>query len=112
MAISVDTTTLTTVISELVDLSMDGQFQDSDQQQFMALAKRLRGTLLNLLSARFNNGTPQVLAANDALTQVNNQVQTLTGNVAATANAIAQLTALVSQLDGLLSLGATVVSFV
>jgi hypothetical protein len=109
MALSADTDTLTTMISTLVDLSMDGRFSDDEQQEFLVLAKRLRGTLLNLLSARFDAGTPSVLAANNSLTSVNTQVQALSNDINGTANAIASVTNLVGQLDGLLKVATTFV---
>jgi hypothetical protein len=109
MALSADTGTLTMMISTLVDLSMDGRLSGDEQQECLVLAKRLRGTLLNLLSARFDDGTPSVLAANSALTAVNTRVQALSNNVSATANAIASVTNLIGQLDGLLKVATTFV---
>jgi hypothetical protein len=106
MTISVDATTLTTMISALVDDSMDDRFTDDQQQQCMVLAKRLRGTLVNLLSARFNKGTTEVAQANAALSAVNTQVQAVTENLNAFAQTIADVTALVGQLDDLLTLAA------
>ena len=109
MAIATDTNTLTTLISTLVDLSMDGDVPPDIQKQCLVLAKQLRGSLLNLLSARFNDGTPQVLQANAALVTVNNSVQALSTNLGAAAATIASVTSLVGQLDGLLKFAAAFV---
>jgi hypothetical protein len=106
MATSVDTSTLTSMISTLVDDSMDGRFSPAQQQQCMVLAKRLRGTLMNLLSARFNDGTPQVVQANSDLNTVNNQIQVAATNLGAFAQTLANVTSLVGQLDSLLALAA------
>jgi hypothetical protein len=106
MATSVDTSTLTSMISTLVDDSMDGRVSPGDQQQCMVLAKRLRGTLVNLLSARFNDGTPQVVQANSDLNTVNNQVQALVTNLGSSAQTLTNVTSLVGQLDSLLALAA------
>jgi hypothetical protein len=107
MAIATDTNTLTTLISTLVDLSMDGDVPPDIQSQCLVLAKQLRERLLNLLSARFNDGTAQVLQANTELTAVNTQVQSLSNNLGAAATTIANVTSLVGQLDGLLKLVST-----
>ena len=104
MAFSVDTTTLTSLISTLVDDSMDGRIPEDVQNQCMVLAKRLRGTLVNLLSARFNEGTAEVVKANNDLATVNSQIQKGIDETNSFAQALAKATALVGQLDGLLSL--------
>jgi hypothetical protein len=109
MAMATDTNTLTTLISALVDLSMDGDVPSGVQKECLVLAKQLRGSLLNLLSARFNDGTPQVLQANADLTTVNTAVLALSANLGAAAATIANVTALVGQLDGLLKLAVTFV---
>jgi hypothetical protein len=106
MTLAVDTATLTTMISTLVDDSMDGRFSSDQQNQCMVLAKRLRGTLTNLLSARFNDGTQQVNQANAALTAVNTQVQAASSNLNSFAQTVANVTSLVGQLDSLLALAA------
>ena len=46
-----DTVTLTKVINKCFDHSMDGRFSAADRVQFLAEGKRLRGLLLNLLTA-------------------------------------------------------------
>jgi hypothetical protein len=109
MAIATDTNTLTTLISTLVDLSMDDDLAPEVQGQCLVLAKRLRGSLLNLLSARFNEGTSEVAKANAALAAVNTQVQALNTHLNAAAETIASVNALVGQLDGLLTLATTFV---
>jgi hypothetical protein len=109
MAIATDTNTLTTLITTLVDQSMDGDVPPSIQSQCLVLSKQLRGSLVNLLSARFNDGTAQVIQANTALTAVNAQVQALSTNLGAAAVTVANVTSLVGQLDGLLKLAATFV---
>jgi hypothetical protein len=109
MAIATDANTLTSLITALVDLSMDGDVPPSIQGQCLVLAKRLRGSLLNLLSARFNDGTAEVLQTNSALTGVNAQVQAMSTNLDAAAATVANVTALVGQLDGLLKLASAFV---
>ena len=60
----VDSVTLTEVIDRCLDYSMDGRFTQTQRTKFLALAKRLRGSLLNLLSARFDEGTEGLAEAN------------------------------------------------
>lgn len=101
-----DNSTLTKLIEQCFDYSMDGRFSAAQQTNFLALGKRLRGCLVNLLSATFNDGTPQVVAANQAIAAnnktLNDAVQTL-GN----ANQVLKdLNQLVGVLDGLLQLAA------
>lgn len=100
--ISVDTTTLTGIINQCVDLSMDGQLSPSMQREFLTLAKRLRGSLVNLLSARFTSGTQAVLNANSALTSVNENLQSAIGELSDISKTVGQVTDLVTQLDNLI----------
>ncbi|MBS0420736.1 MAG: hypothetical protein JSR66_23705 [Proteobacteria bacterium] len=104
MAMSVDTTTLTIMISALVDDSMDDRFTDQQKLQCMVLAKRLRGTLVNLLSVRFNDGTARVTRANADLSAINTQVQEVSANLESFAETAANVAGLVAQLDDLLTL--------
>lgn len=102
--VSVDTNILASMISTLVDDSMDGRFSPQQQQQCMVLAKRLRGTLVNLLSARFNDTTVEVSKANSDLNALNGQIQAAAANLGSFAQTLANITGLVGQLDGLLAL--------
>ena len=101
---SIDTSTLSSMISTLVDYSMDGRVPEALQPQCMVLAKRLRGTLVNLLSARFNAGTPAVDQANSELRNVNTQVLASINQLGSLSETLANVTNLVGQLDSLLSI--------
>jgi hypothetical protein len=63
----VDTVKLTELINKCIDLSMDGRLNSSEQKAFLAQSKRMRGYLLNLLTAEFDDDTPQVLTANNKI---------------------------------------------
>lgn len=102
----VDTTTLSDIINQCFAYSTDGRVSPSGQAAFLADGKRLRGLLLNLLSAQFNDGTQAVVDANSALRTVNTKLsdsaQALS-DVATTLNGVATL---VGTLDKLLNVAA------
>lgn len=106
---TVDTAALTTIINQCFTYSMNLQFSPQDRNSFLVEGKRLRGQLLNLLSAQFDAASPQLAAANQNLTQVNSslaQSATVLANAAQTLNNIA---ALVGTLDKLLSIATSFV---
>lgn len=105
----IDATTLTEVIDQLLDHAMDGRFTQADRSRFLALAKRLRGSLLNLLSARFTRGTPALTSANAQLAAVNTRVSQDAQALAHTAQVLADVTSLVGSLDTLLETAASFV---
>jgi hypothetical protein len=99
----IDTTTLTTIINQCFSFATDAQFSPADQNSFLIEGKRLRGQLLNLLSAQFDNTTAQFAAATASLTAVNTALSnaaTALANAAATLNTI---TTLIGNLDQLLT---------
>jgi hypothetical protein len=107
--VPVDTATLTMVINQCFSYATDARVSPADQQSFLIEGKRLRGQLLNLLSAQFNVGSPQLTAATNSLTAVNttlSQSATALANTAATLNGIA---ALVGTLDKLLTVATSFV---
>ena len=97
-----DNDVLTAMITTCFSLSMNDAFSTDEQTEFLVLGKRLRGTLVNLLSATFDDGTPAVVAANSEIQTVNGQLNQATQNLANVANTIQNLGNLVSTLDGLL----------
>ena len=102
----VDTQQLAGVISLCFDYSMDGRFSPALQGDFLALGKRLRGSLLNLLSAQFNEGTQAVIDANRDIQQQNQQLSNAAQTLNNATNVLNSLTQLVGVLDGLLKLAA------
>jgi hypothetical protein len=105
----VDTTTLADVIGRCFDNATDGRFASSERAAFLADGKRLRGLLLNLLSAQFDNATQQVFSANAELKAVNTELRTSAVSLAKTTTTLNNVAQLVGTLDGLLTLA---VSFV
>lgn len=107
--INVDTTTLTAVINRCFAFSADGRFSDEQQTSFLADGKRLRGLLMNLLSAQFNDGTQAVLDANAKLRQVNAQLDNDAAVLNNAAGTLTNISNLVGILDKLLNVAASFV---
>ena|SRR6266550_1478416 len=105
--ISLDTPKLTELINNCFKLSMDGALSDEQQNEFLVAGKRLRGSLVNLLSAQFNDGTQKVLDANKQLDATNKQVAQSTDKLNTIANTLAQINSLVVVLDDLLKIAAS-----
>lgn len=104
--LTIDSATLSALVKSCFLLSMDGRLTPQQQGEFLVAGKRLRGLLLNLISAQFNPSTAAVVAANAQLGAVNQQIGQLGANLANVKAVITQATAVISTLDGLLSLAA------
>jgi len=107
--IKVDTTTLSNIINQCFAFSSDGRLSPSQQATMLADGKRLRGLLMNLLSAQFNDGTQAVLDANNQLTKVNATLANSATALANTVQTLNEITSLVGNLDKLLNVVAGVV---
>ena len=101
-----DNVQLTQIIERCFDCSMDGRFSPAQQTDFLAAGKRLRGSLLNLLSATFNDGTKEVVDANQMLQQRNQELANSAQLLNNATAVLKKLTELVGVLDGLLKLAA------
>lgn len=91
------------------DLSMDGRLKPDNRREFLALGKRLRGSLLNLLTAQFAAGTEAVIDANTKITGLIQSLNNTTQVLRNTAQVIGQLGQLVSSLDDLLKIASAFV---
>jgi hypothetical protein len=97
-----DNQELVKCIEACLDLSMDDRLSQARQNEMLALGKRLRGSLVNLLTAEFPDDLKQVEDANQELQSI---TQTLTDKNEAIeniANTISKLNQVVKGLDGLL----------
>lgn len=97
-----DNAALTQMIDRCFDLSMDGRLKPEQRKEFLALGKRLRGSLLNLLTAEFGDATQAVTDANNGIKELNSSLSTITQELASVSQVIAQVGQLVSLLDELL----------
>jgi hypothetical protein len=105
--VKINNAELTQVTERCFDLSMDGRVQTADRKEFLALGKRLRGSLLNLLTAQFAEGTQDVIEANTMIAGLNKSLRSTTQVLNNTAQVIGQLGQLVSILDDLLKIAST-----
>ena len=100
----VETVLLTKLIEACLNLSMDSAIPPAQRKEFLALAKRLRGTLMNLLTATFREGTPAVEAANKSVRSLDRTLSRKAAELTNLAETIAEIAALVGGLDDLLKL--------
>ena len=107
--LKVDTTTLADIVNQCFAFASDVRFTLPQQKALLADGKRLRGLLLNLLSAQFDDGTPAVVDANNQLVGVNNDLADATAALANVAKTLGDVANLVGNLDQLLNIA---VSFI
>jgi len=107
--LKVDTTTLADIVNQCFAFASDGRFNLQQQKALLADGKRLRGLLLNLLSAQFDDGTQAVLDANNQLLVVNNDLANAAAALANVAKTLGDVADLVGNLDQLLNVA---VSFI
>jgi hypothetical protein len=105
----IDTATLTTIINQCFSNATDARFSPQDQNSFLIEGKRLRGQLLNLLSAQFDNSTPQFSAATASLTKVNTTLSNSATVLANTAATLSSIATLIGNLDKLLTVATSFV---
>jgi hypothetical protein len=101
---TLDTITLTTIINRCFEYSLDGQLSESKRAKFLVQGKRLRGHLMNLLSAQFEEGTQAVLDANAKLKEVNKELKDSAAVIENAVNTLSNIAQLVGSLDRLLSI--------
>jgi len=97
-------TTLADVINQCFKCATDRRFSEQQQTSFLADGKRLRGLLLNLLSAQFDDGTQAVVDANNQLETLNQRLSNSAHALANTAKRIQEVADLVGNLDKLLNI--------
>jgi methyl-accepting chemotaxis protein len=97
-----DNLELVKCIEACLDLSMDDRLPQARQNEMLALAKRLRGSLVNLLTADFAENLKQVEEANQQLQQVNQDLADRNQAIEKVAETIHKLNKVVKVLDGLL----------
>jgi hypothetical protein len=89
-------------IEHCLDLSMDGRLSKENRSEMLALAKRLRGALVNLLTAEFRNDLTELQEANEKMIDINKRLLKTKEDIDRVANAIKALNSLLSKLDDLL----------
>jgi len=85
---------------------MDGRLSQPQRTAFLADGKRLRGLLINLLSAQFDEGNQAVLDANGELSNVNSKLAASAAKLANLEQTLGDVATLVRNLDKLLNVAA------
>ena len=102
-----DNQELVKCIEACLDLSMDDRLTQARQNEMLAMAKRLRGSLLNLLTTEFPEKLKQVEQANKQLQQLNLALADRNQAIGQIAETISKLNQVVKVLDGLLKFAIT-----
>ena len=105
----VDNEQLVSCIMKCFDLAGDGRLTINQRSDMLALGKRLRGSLLNLLTAEFATDLAKVDEANQEIKAVNQRLSDDNEVLNHTVKTINAVTNLVNQLDGLLKFAANFV---
>jgi ABC-type transporter Mla subunit MlaD len=89
-------------IEACLDLSMDDRLSQASQNEMLALGKRLRGSLVNLLTAEFADDLKQVNEANTQLQVISKTLADKNAAIDRIAEVISQVGQVVKELDALL----------
>lgn len=102
---TVDTDNLAAAVRLCFANARDLQFSTEQRQEFLFQGKRLRGALVNLISAQFDEGiTPEVNAANSELRSITRRLKDTKATLERYAETVERISNLVGALDGLLKL--------
>lgn len=101
-----DGVALASVIDILLDLSMDVRLPPKSRKKCLVSAKQLRGNYLNLVTARFDEGTKKLSDANAQLQKVNTQLRNAKAYLDQAVAALASVARLGAILDELLKIAA------
>ena len=97
-----DVKALTEIVDRCFDLAMDNRLTEAQCTKYLVLGKKLRGSLLNLISARFEEGTAELEEANEELADVNAALKNDAEAIKNVADTVKSLGTLVGSLDKLL----------
>ncbi|XXF77693.1 hypothetical protein P2318_32280 [Myxococcaceae bacterium GXIMD 01537] len=97
-----DNQKLTLLVEQCFDLSMSGAVPEAQQREYLAMGKRLRGALLNLLSVQFDEKAPEFAAASKALQETSTALAQAQQSLDDAARALARVGELAGKLDEVL----------
>jgi hypothetical protein len=106
-ATRVDNVALTRLIERCFILSASDRVPERCWPDFLAMGKRLRGCLVNVLTAEFETNTPALVAANGRLKDLNKQLKKTTLDLEEAADTVEDLGKLAKALDDLLRVAAS-----
>lgn len=95
---------LAEIIEICCDLSYTKGVPEELKPKFLVLGKRLRGSLVNLITADFNEDTPEFQDANKKIEEINTELKKVAKELKDAADAVEQTARLVSVLDNLIGL--------
>lgn len=98
----VDTTVMAELIARCFELSMDGRLSQRQRSALLAAGKRLRGDLVTLLAAQFDDQAVEVDAANKALAAVNDALQASAANLGQLSQTLQKIAKVVGAIDKLI----------
>jgi hypothetical protein len=98
----VDTTEMADLIARCFDLAMDGRLSQPQRSALLAAGKRLRGDLVTLLTAQFDDQTAEVDAANADLASVNEALEASAADLNKLNQTLQKITSLVGKVDKLI----------
>jgi hypothetical protein len=99
---NLDVKTLADNVDACFERALDDRIGDMERRQYLLEGKRLRGELLNLVSARFNDGTKAVADANQRLLLVNAKLKSDADAIGSAVTTLQQVADLVGALDDVL----------
>ena len=102
----IDTEKLVVCIERCFNLSMDGRLSQARRSEMLALGKRLRGSLINHLTATFPDDLKQVDDANKQLQEVNKTLADANAAINKIADTVKEINKLVTVLDKVLKFAA------
>jgi hypothetical protein len=94
----IDNEALVSCITKCFNLAMDGAVPLNEQHAMFILGKRLRGSLINLLTVSFNDVT-LITSLNKEIADVNAKLLAALTDITRVANTIGEVTKLVGVLD-------------
>ena len=97
-----DNQELVKCIEACLDLSMDDRLTQAQQNEMLALGKRLRGSLVNLLTAEFPEDLELVEDANQELQAISQVLADKNQAIEKISATIGKINQVVKGLDGLL----------
>lgn len=100
---SVDTAALANLIGALLDLSTTSGIPTKTQDEAAVTARRLRGNLVSILSARFDEGTAALLRVNKRIADLNKGLAQDKVTLGSYAKLVQKASKLVSGLDKLMA---------
>ncbi len=104
--IRLDTTGLTDLINRCFTYGTDPRVSQDAQSAFLAGGKRLRGLLLNLISAQFHDRTQAVLEANQEIVNLNTRLSNPNVTLANLPASLGAIASIILSLDKLLDVAA------